>query len=97
MSLVSITLCILVMIDPDVSHFYLTCLGREEHFRYKFCIELCFSFLLLKSNATFALHKHVSLFSHFDILFFSHNPSDFYAKLGPRGKELKGPIWQPVR
>ena len=34
MSLVSIILCILVMIDPDVSHFYLTCLGREELFRY---------------------------------------------------------------
>ena len=68
MSLVSITLCILVMIDPDVSHFYLTCLGREELFRYKFCIELCFSFLLLKSNATFAPKKHVQLFSHFDIL-----------------------------
>ena len=43
MSLVSVTLCILVMIDPDVSHFYLTCLGREELFRYQFCIELCFS------------------------------------------------------
>ena len=69
MSLVSIILCILVMIDPDVSHFYLTCLGREELFRY---VKLKSSALncpfLFLSNATFAPQKHVQLFSNVDIL-----------------------------
>ena len=52
LSLVSLSLCILIMFNPELSHFYLACIGREELFGWVILAQLL---TLLQLNKNYVL------------------------------------------
>ena len=60
LSLVSLSLCILIMFNPELSHFYLACIGREELFGWVILAQLLTLLQLNKNYVLFLVKPNCS-------------------------------------
>ena len=61
LSLVSLSLCILIMFNPELSHFYLACIGREELFGWVILAQLQTLLQLNKNDVLFLVKTNCVL------------------------------------